>query len=122
MVKIHWNRVGSSGIQSPASFPLKKNEKKNVALGIEKQLVKNQIKHYTACIGNLCGTTCCCHCMVLKVTVIFDVELLTHCFIDRCIPYRFRDYCEDGDADSAKVVEVLMINSPSGPGLLFPKV
>lgn len=37
-----------------------------------------------------------------------------------CIPYRFRDYCEDGD-DSAKVVEVLMINSPSGPGLLFPK-
>ncbi|KAJ6934494.1 hypothetical protein NC651_009492 [Populus alba x Populus x berolinensis] len=38
-----------------------------------------------------------------------------------CIPYRFRDYCEDGDADSAKVVEVLMINSPSGPGLLFPK-
>jgi hypothetical protein len=47
MVKIHWNRVRSSGIQSPASFPLKKNEKKNVALGIEKQLVKNQIKHYT---------------------------------------------------------------------------
>lgn len=47
--------------------------------------------------------------------------MLTHGFIDRCIPYRFRDYCEDGD-DSAKVVEVLMINSPSGPGLLFPKV
>ncbi|CAA2991977.1 nudix hydrolase 16, mitochondrial [Olea europaea subsp. europaea] len=30
-----------------------------------------------------------------------------------CIPYRYRD--------SEKIVEVLMINSPSGPGLLFPK-
>lgn len=38
-----------------------------------------------------------------------------------CIPYRFRDYCEDDNANSAKVVELLMINSPSGPGLLFPK-
>ena len=48
--------------------------------------------------------------------------MLTYGFIDRCIPYRFRDYCEDDNANSAKVVELLMINSPSGPGLLFPKV
>ena len=27
-----------------------------------------------------------------------------------------------GDPSSEKIVEVLMINSPSGPGLLFPKV
>ncbi|CAK7336500.1 unnamed protein product [Dovyalis caffra] len=38
-----------------------------------------------------------------------------------CIPYRFRGYSEDGNANSAKAVEVLMINSSSGPGLLFPK-
>ncbi|XP_068497245.1 nudix hydrolase 16, mitochondrial-like isoform X2 [Phaseolus vulgaris] len=27
----------------------------------------------------------------------------------------------DGDSSSEKIVEVLLINSPSGPGLLFPK-
>ncbi|KAM7267192.1 hypothetical protein ACFE04_009358 [Oxalis oulophora] len=34
-----------------------------------------------------------------------------------CIPYRYRD----SDDTDEKTVEVLMINSPSGPGLLFPK-
>ncbi|XP_051123510.1 nudix hydrolase 16, mitochondrial-like isoform X2 [Andrographis paniculata] len=38
-----------------------------------------------------------------------------------CIPYRYRDSDECGGKNSKKVVEVLMINSPSGPGLLFPK-
>ncbi|KAJ0791788.1 putative NUDIX hydrolase domain-containing protein [Helianthus annuus] len=38
-----------------------------------------------------------------------------------CIPFRFR-YTEDSNGNkSEKVVEVLMINSTSGPGLLFPK-
>ncbi|XP_047323109.1 nudix hydrolase 16, mitochondrial [Impatiens glandulifera] len=37
-----------------------------------------------------------------------------------CIPYRYRK-SEDSDANSNKVVEVLMITSASGPGLLFPK-
>ncbi|KAK9069284.1 hypothetical protein SSX86_013400 [Deinandra increscens subsp. villosa] len=38
-----------------------------------------------------------------------------------CIPFRFR--CSDGNNcdNSKKIVEVLMINSTSGPGLLFPK-
>ncbi|XP_057513749.1 nudix hydrolase 16, mitochondrial-like [Actinidia eriantha] len=38
-----------------------------------------------------------------------------------CIPYKYRDSDESGDENSGKIVEVLMINSPSGPGLLFPK-
>ncbi|EEF49535.1 nudix hydrolase 16, mitochondrial [Ricinus communis] len=38
-----------------------------------------------------------------------------------CIPFRYRDYDENDDADAEKLVEVLMINSTSGPGLLFPK-
>ncbi|OAY36249.1 nudix hydrolase 16, mitochondrial isoform X1 [Manihot esculenta] len=40
-----------------------------------------------------------------------------------CIPFRYRNYVEndDADADAEKIVEVLMINSTSGPGLLFPK-
>lgn len=37
-----------------------------------------------------------------------------------CVPFRYKS-CED-DSSSEKIVEVLMINSPSGPGLLFPKV
>jgi len=36
----------------------------------------------------------------------------------RCVPFRYKS-C---DSSSEKIVEVLMINSPSGPGLLFPKV
>ncbi|CAN1316126.1 Nudix hydrolase 16, mitochondrial [Linum perenne] len=39
-----------------------------------------------------------------------------------CIPFRYRECDENGDNDVGKVVEVLMINSTSGPGLLFPKV
>ncbi|KAL0286105.1 UNVERIFIED_CONTAM: Nudix hydrolase 16, mitochondrial [Sesamum calycinum] len=38
-----------------------------------------------------------------------------------CIPFRYRNVEEDGDGNSEKIVEVLMINSTSGPGLLFPK-
>ncbi|XP_050234296.1 nudix hydrolase 16, mitochondrial [Mercurialis annua] len=38
-----------------------------------------------------------------------------------CIPFRYRNYDENGDANAEKIVEVLMINSTSGPGLLFPK-
>ncbi|XP_043692641.1 nudix hydrolase 16, mitochondrial-like isoform X2 [Telopea speciosissima] len=37
-----------------------------------------------------------------------------------CIPFRCRD-SDSSDAESEKIVEVLMINSTSGPGLLFPK-
>ncbi|OVA05656.1 NUDIX hydrolase domain [Macleaya cordata] len=37
-----------------------------------------------------------------------------------CIPFRYRQD-ESSDANSEKIVEVLMINSQSGPGLLFPK-
>lgn len=38
-----------------------------------------------------------------------------------CIPFKYRSSEESSDAKSEKIVEVLMINSPSGPGLLFPK-
>ncbi|CAA2991326.1 nudix hydrolase 16, mitochondrial [Olea europaea subsp. europaea] len=37
-----------------------------------------------------------------------------------CIPYRYRN-SDARSEDSEKILEVLMINSPSGPGLLFPK-
>ncbi|KAK7343104.1 hypothetical protein VNO80_26067 [Phaseolus coccineus] len=36
-----------------------------------------------------------------------------------CVPFRYKS--SDGDSSSEKIVEVLLINSPSGPGLLFPK-
>ncbi|XP_009779344.1 nudix hydrolase 16, mitochondrial-like isoform X1 [Nicotiana tabacum] len=39
----------------------------------------------------------------------------------RCIPFKFRDMEQNGGDASKKIVEVLMINSTSGPGLLFPK-
>ncbi|XP_052173552.1 nudix hydrolase 16, mitochondrial-like [Diospyros lotus] len=38
-----------------------------------------------------------------------------------CIPFRYRNFVEGNGDTSAKDVEVLMINSTSGPGLLFPK-
>ncbi|KAL6639050.1 hypothetical protein ACP70R_022780 [Stipagrostis hirtigluma subsp. patula] len=39
-----------------------------------------------------------------------------------CIPFRYRDNNdESSDDEQKKLVEVLMINSQSGPGLLFPK-
>ncbi|KAH9608185.1 hypothetical protein KSS87_015770 [Heliosperma pusillum] len=38
-----------------------------------------------------------------------------------CIPFRYRPSSEGDGEESEKVVEVLMINSTSGPGLLFPK-
>ncbi|OWM78461.1 nudix hydrolase 16, mitochondrial [Punica granatum] len=37
-----------------------------------------------------------------------------------CIPYRYRSV-DCGDSTDEKIIEVLMINSTSGPGLLFPK-
>lgn len=51
-----------------------------------------------------------------------DMKKLTQMIFDRCIPFRYRKSDDNGDADSEKIVEVLMINSSSGPGLLFPKV
>ncbi|KFK25585.1 hypothetical protein AALP_AA8G133800 [Arabis alpina] len=38
-----------------------------------------------------------------------------------CIPFRYRNSEEIGDSNTGKVVQVLMISSSSGPGLLFPK-
>ncbi|CAK9133632.1 unnamed protein product [Ilex paraguariensis] len=38
-----------------------------------------------------------------------------------CIPFKYKDSEESSDVKSERIVEVLMINSPSGPGLLFPK-
>ncbi|CAM8957987.1 unnamed protein product [Rhodiola kirilowii] len=38
-----------------------------------------------------------------------------------CIPYKYRPCDENNNSKSEKIVEVLMISSPSGPGLLFPK-
>lgn len=38
-----------------------------------------------------------------------------------CIPFKYRDSGENGDGTPERIVEVLMINSASGPGLLFPK-
>nr|GMC58917.1 nudix hydrolase 16, mitochondrial-like [Ipomoea batatas] len=38
-----------------------------------------------------------------------------------CIPFRLRNTEENGDGMSEEIIEVLMINSTSGPGLLFPK-
>ncbi|KAL2483007.1 Nudix hydrolase 16 [Forsythia ovata] len=38
-----------------------------------------------------------------------------------CIPFKYINKKENGSDTSEKIVEVLMINSTSGPGLLFPK-
>lgn len=39
-----------------------------------------------------------------------------------CIPFRYRDINDEAsDDEQKKLVEVLMISSQSGPGLLFPK-
>ncbi|XXG83609.1 hypothetical protein AAC387_Pa10g1328 [Persea americana] len=38
-----------------------------------------------------------------------------------CIPFKYRDSDETCDSKPEKMIEVLMINSQSGPGLLFPK-
>ncbi|KAH6819337.1 nudix hydrolase-like protein 16 [Perilla frutescens var. frutescens] len=38
-----------------------------------------------------------------------------------CIPFRYRTVEKDDGGTSEKIVEVLMINSTGGPGLLFPK-
>ncbi|KAG4947345.1 Nudix hydrolase 16, mitochondrial [Glycine soja] len=41
--------------------------------------------------------------------------------VSGCVPFRYKSSNDCGDPSSEKIVEVLMINSPSGPGLLFPK-
>ncbi|XP_054814977.1 nudix hydrolase 16, mitochondrial-like [Prosopis cineraria] len=38
-----------------------------------------------------------------------------------CIPFRYRISNSSGESSSEKIIEVLMISSQSGPGLLFPK-
>ncbi|BBH07171.1 hypothetical protein Prudu_019036 [Prunus dulcis] len=40
----------------------------------------------------------------------------------RCIPFKYTNLVENSDGTHEKVVEVLMINSTSGPGLVFPKL
>ncbi|XP_077218369.1 nudix hydrolase homolog 16 isoform X2 [Tasmannia lanceolata] len=42
-------------------------------------------------------------------------------YFPRCIPFKHRYSSEVCGAKPKKIVEVLMINSQSGPGLLFPK-
>ncbi|MQM17798.1 hypothetical protein Taro_050776 [Colocasia esculenta] len=44
-----------------------------------------------------------------------------HRLVAGCIPYRYRYSDDDSGGKRKKTIEVLMINSPSGPGLLFPK-
>ncbi|KAI5663680.1 hypothetical protein M9H77_23003 [Catharanthus roseus] len=39
----------------------------------------------------------------------------------KCIPFKYKSLGENDNDEPEKVVEVLMINSNSGPGLLFPK-
>ncbi|KAE9617124.1 hypothetical protein Lal_00034425 [Lupinus albus] len=38
-----------------------------------------------------------------------------------CVPFRYKSSDDCVDCNSEKIVEVLLISSPSGPGLLFPK-
>uniref|UniRef100_A0A5B7A7L8 Nudix hydrolase domain-containing protein n=1 Tax=Davidia involucrata TaxID=16924 RepID=A0A5B7A7L8_DAVIN len=38
-----------------------------------------------------------------------------------CIPFKYENSKDESGALSEKIVEVLMINSSSGPGLVFPK-
>ena len=52
----------------------------------------------------------------------FGALKLTEQIFHRCIPFRYRDSDVSGNSNSEKIAEVLMINSTSGPGLLFPKV
>ncbi|XP_021804442.1 nudix hydrolase 16, mitochondrial-like isoform X2 [Prunus avium] len=44
-----------------------------------------------------------------------------HRLIAGCIPFKYTNLVENSDGTHEKVVEVLMINSTSGPGLVFPK-
>ncbi|XP_019413262.1 PREDICTED: nudix hydrolase 16, mitochondrial [Lupinus angustifolius] len=38
-----------------------------------------------------------------------------------CVPFRYKSSDDSVDSNSDKILEVLLISSPSGPGLLFPK-
>ncbi|XP_020424686.1 nudix hydrolase 16, mitochondrial [Prunus persica] len=44
-----------------------------------------------------------------------------HRLVSGCIPFKYTNLVENSDGTHEKVVEVLMINSTSGPGLVFPK-
>ncbi|CAB4316747.1 unnamed protein product [Prunus armeniaca] len=44
-----------------------------------------------------------------------------HRLVSGCIPFKYTNLIENSDGTHEKVVEVLMINSTSGPGLVFPK-
>ncbi|KAF0933172.1 hypothetical protein E2562_016121 [Oryza meyeriana var. granulata] len=52
----------------------------------------------------------------------YAIYLILVSCICRCIPFRYKDNNDETSDDGhKKLVEVLMINSQSGPGLLFPK-
>ncbi|XP_068309019.1 nudix hydrolase 16, mitochondrial-like [Pyrus communis] len=44
-----------------------------------------------------------------------------HRLVAGCIPFKYRNTGENSDGAYEKVVEVLMISTTSGPGLVFPK-
>ncbi|XP_021744500.1 nudix hydrolase 16, mitochondrial-like isoform X2 [Chenopodium quinoa] len=58
-------------------------------------------------------------CVCVCVEELHHGSLSTSC--SWCIPFRYRNSAESDGTESEKIVEVLMINSTSGPGLLFPK-
>lgn len=49
--------------------------------------------------------------------VLWKISEIRYLYLFRCIPFRYKNSVEN-----QKVLEVLMISSQSGPGLLFPKV
>ncbi|CAK9152202.1 unnamed protein product [Ilex paraguariensis] len=59
------------------------------------------------------------------LTCLFQIEhrsnLSSQHGLIRCIPFKYRDYGESIAVQSERAVEVLMINSTGGPGLVFPK-
>ncbi|TVU40002.1 hypothetical protein EJB05_13447 [Eragrostis curvula] len=58
----------------------------------------------------------------MNVNTVKLFSLLTIPWLYRCIPFRYKDNSDEtSDYEQKKLVEVLMINSQSGPGLLFPK-
>ncbi|KAM2227500.1 hypothetical protein ACFXTI_014299 [Malus domestica] len=44
-----------------------------------------------------------------------------HRLVAGCIPFKYRNTGENSDGTYERVVEVLMISTTSGPGLVFPK-
>ncbi|KAG5539225.1 hypothetical protein RHGRI_019705 [Rhododendron griersonianum] len=56
-----------------------------------------------------------------ELFVVIRERISVNKFYVECIPYKYRDSGESSDENLERIVEVLMINTPSGPGLLFPK-